>query len=363
MNSLQWFQVVLSLAVQATLVTAIACATERRCESAGVKARIWTCYYLAILAILTAGLLLPRAHWTNPWQHVTDRNLMKVVTVEQFTARLFLIIWVIGIIYLAIRWIVAFFVLHRFLRSCPPLGVDEQLVLNEAAPATLLELEGRAIEFRICPEYLGPFCYQFHRPVVFLPQSLVQCSTSELKHVLQHELTHLRTRHPLQVFMQRLVQTIFWFLPAIWWAGRRARLAREYVCDEAAVDYGASTASYLRTLLTYAQKHQGENNAVLAIAPSSSELRLRAQRLANLRSTDQGLFGSWAPSMVLLLSIIASQIWLPTNPLASPKTSYSPWPAWSAAALHTFDISVKDFDRFDARLQMHDLLEQEKSQE
>jgi beta-lactamase regulating signal transducer with metallopeptidase domain len=179
-------------------------------------------------------------------------------------------------------------------------------------------------------------------------------SPNELRHVLQHELTHLQTQHPLQVFTQRVVQTALWFVPAVWTAGRRASLAREFVCDDAAVDHGASPASYLRTLLRYA-KQPIQGGAVLAIAHSSSELRVRAQRLARPESIASSRLAAWAPSIILLASLAASQAWLPTNPLASPKTHYSPWPVWSAAALHAFDVSVRDFDQFDSRLQIYEL--------
>jgi bla regulator protein BlaR1 len=353
-NSLHWFQIILSLTLQATLLTAVACAVERRCESARVKARIWSCYYLGILGLLAAGLLLPRAHWINPWQRLGDQDLMRVVRLQQSAALLLLAAWLTGLGYFAIRWVVQFVQLHRFLRSCRAATPAETHLLRAAASTELLESAGRPIEFRICPEELGPFCYQLHQPAVYLPPSLMTGSPSELRHVLQHELTHLQTQHPLQVFTQRVVQTALWFVPAVWTAGRRASLAREFVCDDAAVGHGASPASYLRTLLRYAAQ-PSHGGAVLAIARSSSELRVRAQRLARPESIAPSRLAAWVPGIILLGALMASQAWLPTNPLASPKTSYSPWPAWSAAALHAFDVSVRDFDQFDSRLQIYEL--------
>jgi beta-lactamase regulating signal transducer with metallopeptidase domain len=353
-NSLNWFQIILSLSLQATLLTALACAIERRCTAAPVKARIWSCYYLGLLGLLAAGLLTPRAYWFNPWQRLSDDELMRVVSFEQSAAGLLLAAWLTGLAYFAIRWVVQSLQLHQFLRTCRLATPAEDRLLRATASAELLESAGRSVEFRICPEDLGPFCYQLHQPTVYLPPSLMTGSLSELRHVLQHELTHLKTQHPLQVFAQRIVQTALWFVPFVWTAGRRASLAREFVCDDAAVDHGASTASYLRTLLRYA-KEPNHGAAVLAIARSSSELRVRAQRLARPDSIARTRLGDWAPSIILLTSLAASQAWLPTNPLASPKASYSPWPAWSAAALHAFDVSVRDFDQFDGRLQIHEL--------
>lgn len=357
MNSLNWFQIILSLSLQATLLTALACALERRCKAAPVKAGIWSCYYLGLLGLLAAGLLAPRAYWFNPWQRLGDQDLMRVVSFEQSAAGLLLAAWLTGLAYFTIRWVVQSLQLHQFLRTCRLATPAEDRLLRATASTELLESAGRPVEFRICPEGLGPFCYQLHQPTVYLPPSLIAGSPSELRHVLQHELTHLKTRHPLQVFAQRIVQTAFWFVPSVWTAGRRASLAREFVCDDAAVDQGASAASYLRTLLRYAQQPH-HDAAVLAIARSSNELRVRAQRLAQREPVVDGRLAAWAPSLVLAASLFASQFWLPTNPLASPKANYSPWPVWSAATLHAFNISARDFDQFDGRLQVYELTQE-----
>ena len=355
MSSLHWFQIIVSLAVHATAITLVACAVERRCRSSHVKARVWTCYYVSLLGLLAAGLLLPRAHWVNPWQRLGDQQLIRVVGLEQSAATMLLAAWATGLGVLAIQWGLQFVRLQRFLGACRVATSQEMQIIRAAASAELLKSAGRAVEFRVCPEELGPFCYQLHRPAVYLPPSLLAGNRSELQHVLEHELTHLQTQHPLQLFMQRIVQTSLWFVPAIWSAGRRASLAREFVCDDAAVGRGASPANYLRTLLRYATAPGQTAGTPLAIARSSSELRVRAERLATREPNVDGPLAAWAPSLILLASLAASQLWLPTNPLASPKSNYSPWPVWSAATLHAFDVSARDFDEFDSRLHWYEL--------
>jgi len=67
-NSLNWFQIIISLSLQATLLTALACAIERRCNAAQVKARIWSCYYLGLLGLLAAGSMrLWLMRCSNAW--------------------------------------------------------------------------------------------------------------------------------------------------------------------------------------------------------------------------------------------------------------------------------------------------------
>lgn len=356
MSSLEWFQFILSFGLQASLVTYIACAVERRCQNAIVKTRVWTVYYSSMLCVLAFGLLFPRVRWANPWQHLPARHLLAVINIEQAIGLALLSVWLIGSCFMLARWVRNFLRLQRFLRNCRPVDSVGHAYLQLVAPRTLLRPQGRAVEFRICPEELGPFCYQLHSPVVFLPPSLLYGDSSELQYVLQHELAHLRTQHPLQLFAQRIVQTALWYVPLVWRAGRQASLAREFVCDDAATDQGASTANYLRTLLRLAQQRPTCSSGQLGIARSTSELKVRAQRLASPRPSRGGRIASLAPAIVVIAALFTSQIWLPTNPLASPKSYFSPWPVWSAAALHTFDVSVRDFDQFDARLQVYDMM-------
>src|SRR5262249_1246383 len=135
----------------------------------------------------------------------------------------------------------------------------------------------------ISSEAIGPFCWQWHRPTVVLPQFLLEAKREDLRNVLLHELEHLKTNHPLQLFWQHLVQVTYWFHPAVWNAASRAALAREFTCDEVATDYGANSASYLRTLLHIAERCERNRNAsAIGFGRTPSEIVLRARRLVEL---------------------------------------------------------------------------------
>jgi beta-lactamase regulating signal transducer with metallopeptidase domain len=356
MNSLQWFQIVLSLAVQASLLTLAARWLEACCASARLKTRVWTCYYLGALGLVTIALVLPRVRWPIPWQKLHADHLLTVIRAEQCLGALLLAVWIAGTGLNLIRWVVNFVRLQYFLRACPHVDERRLASLQALTPEARRSLPGRPIQFRLCPEHLGPFCYQLHVPMVFLPPSLLDGDARELDYVLQHELAHLRTQHPLQAFAQRLVEAILWFLPGVWDAGRRASLAREFVCDDAAVGWGTSAASYLRVLLRFAERRPACCGAVLAVVSSANELKVRANRLAAPRAASRRL-AALAPAAVLLAALTASQLWLPSNPLDSSKSFYSPWPAWSAAGLHALDVNVPDFDPFDPQMQVHELIE------
>lgn len=357
MNSLQWLQFILSYFIQVSLVVAAAMALERWTHSATIKTRIWTVCFVSLLGLLAVGLLLPRLNWFHPWSRLGPNELLTVANAGHVLGRSLLAIWILGACIMLARWAIRSLELRRFLRFCPLVSDDVNSRLHKLAPEKLLFPSGRKAIFRISPENLGPFCYQLHQPIVCLPKSLIDGNVSELRHVLQHELTHLQTQHPMQLFAQQVVQALLWFHPLVWISGKRASLIREFVCDDAASGEGASTASYLRTLLRIVEQRSQPQSGTLSIGRSSSELRVRARRLVTSGAHSVSRRECWAVVGIFLVAVFVSQLWLPTNPLVSSTRNYSPWPTWSAATLHTFDLTVCDYEQFDSRTHLHELFE------
>ncbi|TWT76156.1 BlaR1 peptidase M56 [Posidoniimonas polymericola] len=356
MNSLQWLQVLLSLSLQATLVIGVAWGMERWTDAAVTKSRVWNACFVSLLLLLAMGVLLPRLEWIHPWSGLGPKGLLAVANTEFVLGASLLAVWVGGVGVMIVRWCMQFFAVRSFLSRCPPYPEAVQEQLRRRVPAELLTPLIDELCYRESPQDLGPFCYQFHRPLVFLPRTLVEGDPVELEHVLRHELTHLKTQHPMQLFLQKAAQVFFWFHPLVWVSGRRSSLVREFVCDDAASGDAQSTALYLRTLLRLVENRSAPPEGSLMFWRSQSELRLRARRLAFAvdRPTSAGRLG---PVLVCAAALAVSQLWLPTNPLASHYASYSPWPSWTATVAHSFGVRLRDFESYDTAVQLEELLE------
>ena len=101
----------------------------------------------------------------------------------------------------------------------------------------------------VSADNVSPFCWQFHRPVIVLPEVVRNFPPAEQAAILRHERAHIRLQHPLHLFLQRIVEAILWFHPFVWWASRQAAAAREFRCDRDAVRTRHEVADYLRSLL------------------------------------------------------------------------------------------------------------------
>ena len=81
------------------------------------------------------------------------------------------------------------------------------------------------------PGVLGVF-----QPRLFWPDGLSDRLTdAELESVLAHEVCHISRRDNLSALMHVVVETLFWFHPAVWWVGSRLVNERERACDEEAM--------------------------------------------------------------------------------------------------------------------------------
>jgi beta-lactamase regulating signal transducer with metallopeptidase domain len=186
----------------------------------------------------------------------------------------------------------------------------------------------------------GPYCLQLHRPIIVIPQVLLKGPREDLQNILIHELAHLKGNHPLQLFVDHVMQLVCWFHPAVWQASNRASLVREYFCDDAVLGAGVRCNSYLKTLLHVAEfAEKGKKPQAIGFGKKTTELILRSQRLVKMAvgldlTRGRRLFGGRAAAASLVLIAIGlAQIGVPTDPTASSRSKWSSWPTWSAKGL------------------------------
>jgi beta-lactamase regulating signal transducer with metallopeptidase domain len=82
----------------------------------------------------------------------------------------------------------------------------------------------------------GPLLVGVSSPAIVLPASLLaDCAPAELDLMLAHELAHVQGHDLRWNCLTSLAQSLFFFHPLVWLAGREWHLAHEMACDEIAV--------------------------------------------------------------------------------------------------------------------------------
>lgn len=106
-------------------------------------------------------------------------------------------------------------------------------------------------KIRICtsPRVPAPLTIGFWRPLIVLPQGLVcDLSEAEFLSVVVHELAHIKRFDYAGNLLQRVIQAMLFFHPAIWIIGKHLVIERELACDDWAVKLTGEPRSYARCL-------------------------------------------------------------------------------------------------------------------
>src|SRR5439155_21793559 len=112
----------------------------------------------------------------------------------------------------------------------------------------------------------------YFRPVLLLPMSAVTgLSPGQLDAILAHELAHIRRHDYLVNLLQTLVETVFFYHPAIWWLSNQIRSERENCCDDIAVAVLGNRVEYGRALLAL-EEHRAAETALTLGAQGGSLL-------------------------------------------------------------------------------------------
>ena len=132
----------------------------------------------------------------------------------------------------------------------------------------------------------------FIRPVVLIPASwLTQLTPQMIEAIIAHELAHIR-RWDLWVNLgQRIIETLLFYHPAVWWLSSRIRLEREMCCDEIAAGC-FDRELYARSLESVAKIGQG-NLLMAASINGGKKMKLlnRIRYLFGLAPADAA--GNW----------------------------------------------------------------------
>lgn len=83
---------------------------------------------------------------------------------------------------------------------------------------------------------------------IFIHRNLM--NEPSLHEVLQHEQTHVRQWHSLDVMLSELACVVFWFNPFVWLLKREVRVNLEYLADQNVLQQGNDSRSYQYHLLS-----------------------------------------------------------------------------------------------------------------
>ncbi len=106
-----------------------------------------------------------------------------------------------------------------------------------------------------CKRVLVPTVVGVFKPSILLPLSFASgLSSEQIEMLLAHELAHIRRYDPLVNIVQRIIEALLFFHPAVWYISHKIRIERENCCDDIVLQIGGKPAEYALCLVEIAQQ-------------------------------------------------------------------------------------------------------------
>jgi beta-lactamase regulating signal transducer with metallopeptidase domain len=196
-------------------------------------------------------------------------------------------VWIAGVLVLSFRMLGGWIVLRRLQRN-----VETTLPVHVSQAFRRLSRSmsvGRNVKLNVSSRISGPVAIGVLRSTILLPVSvLTHLSTEQIEVVLAHELAHIRRADFFWNMIQTVVETLFFFHPAVWSVGGRVRQLREVCCDDAAVEYCGDPTVYASALLQLEEQRQASLHLAMALRGNGKGLKARIGRILGIQR-DPGL--------------------------------------------------------------------------
>ncbi|HEV9038601.1 MAG TPA: M56 family metallopeptidase [Puia sp.] len=117
------------------------------------------------------------------------------------------------------------------------------------------------------------------KPVILVPMGmLVHLSADQVESILLHELAHIRRKDYLFNFIQHVIDTMFFFNPALRWISSLIRAERENCCDDIAIRETGSRRRLIEALVSFHEYGQ-TTGCALGFAAKENQVVRRVKRI------------------------------------------------------------------------------------
>ena len=143
------------------------------------------------------------------------------------------------------------------------------------------------------------------RPAILMPIGLLAgLPSGQVEAILLHELAHIRRCDYLVNVLQRSVECLLFYHPAVWWISRVIRSERENCCDDMAVALNGNPHEYASALA--ALESYRWPGGTPAMAATGGDVVKRIRRLLYPKAPSAG----WTPLLGVFLLIAGGSLML-----------------------------------------------------
>ena len=249
-------------------------------KNSGTRFVLW---FATLVAVILVPLLTLPARVAAGSTATASTSRHGVFTLPVSWTILAFLFWALIAVAGLLRVAIGFRQVLRLRKSCTPIDLA---TLSPEVQVVVEQFQRlRPVVIGTSPKLHVPTAIGFRKPAVLLPEWLVaDASPTELKHILLHELAHLRRRDDWTNLVQKLIKALLFFHPLVWWIEGRLSLERELACDDAVLAHTENPKLYAQCLARMAEKSFLRRQIALAQAAVSrmSQLTSRVTQILDL---------------------------------------------------------------------------------
>lgn len=318
-----------------------------------------TARFFVWITVFIASAALPLLHLVASAQPVAATSLNHL-SFDSRWSYLLAALWMSAALFRLLMLAIEAVALRRIWRTATPIAED--VWQRAGLQAFVAE---RRVEVCTTQEVDRPSVIGFFAPRILIPVWLLaEISDTELRHIVLHEMEHLRRRDDWLNLIQQIGLVFFPLNPAMFWIDRRLSTEREIACDDGVLLRTQAARAYATSLTSIAERrlHLNSRRNIVALALGAfgvrrSEFAVRIESILKQRPS-QRVAGRPAVAAVLVVGIVggtAGMVRTPnfvtfrsdTSPAmaaasTSPDRVFSPPRAVSAETLQNASYRVQE---------------------
>lgn len=214
-------------------------------------------------------------------------------------------LWFLGVVGFSLRFLGGLAYIQR-------LKYRHQHVLSSAWSEMLEDLKirlniKRVVQLAESRMVQAPMMIGYFKPIILLPIGTVNnLNVKEVEAILAHELAHIYRHDYLVNILQSIVETIFFYHPAVWWLSAHIQEERENCCDDIAIQLTGDSVSFAKALASLEQLKIIQPRLSMGITGRKNRLLHRIKRLLNPPKQDSSFVEGFVAACILVVCLWAT---------------------------------------------------------
>ncbi|MBI9053085.1 MAG: M56 family metallopeptidase [Bacteroidales bacterium] len=213
-------------------------------------------------------------------------------------------IWLIGMFVFILKFVFSYLYTNR-LKKLKTNSLSQKWMNNFKVLEQKLQLK-KKINYIESAIIKVPFVLGYLKPFVVIPTELLTgMPSNQIEAIVAHELAHIRRNDYIINVLQTIIETVFFFHPAVWYISSQIRKERENCCDDIALTACEGSIVYAKALVSVQELCLGRHYAAVAFSGKKKHLLNRIKRMIMKPKIKSNFTDKMIAALVIVSAILA----------------------------------------------------------